>query len=77
MKGFIGVKIGTGLELPRAIIKVFNGAEGCGNLRALVMGLLPLAINAKAGAGFDTQVGSMNAIQERLTGTCAGYPVEK
>ena len=72
MKGFIGVKIEPGLT--KAILKILGGKEGCGNLLTLVMGLLPLAVNAKAAAGLETNDEIMEAIKGKLTGTCVGYP---
>lgn len=71
---FIGEKITPGLT--RTIIKILGGAKGCGNLYAILVGLLPLAVNAKAAAGLGDPEEVMKAIQARLTGTCAGYPEE-
>lgn len=72
VKLFIGLKIKTGLT--RSILKILGTKEGCGNLLTLVMGLLPLAINAKAGAGLGKNYEVMDAIKQKLTGTCVGYP---
>jgi len=72
MKRFLGVKIRTGLT--KKIIRNLGGKEGCNNLLMLVMGLLPLTINAQAASGLDTQEEIMEAIRKELTGTCVGYP---
>ena len=52
---------------------VFDGGEGCGNLRVMLLGLLPLAINVKAATGFNDEKAMLDSISERLQGSCAGY----
>lgn len=67
-----GFVIGRGLS--RKLTETFGGAEGCGNLRAMLAGLLPLAINLHACAGLGDEEAALAAIHDRLLGTCAGYP---
>ena len=67
----VGVVIGKGLS--RSLNEVLGGGDGCGNLRTMLMGLLPLAINVKASAGIrDDEL--LNTIHHHLQGTCIGYP---
>lgn len=74
MNNFVGVKIEPGLT--KNVIKILGGKEGCGNLLTLILGLLPLAINALAAKGLETDKEIMEAIKEKLAGTCVGYPIE-
>ena len=67
----VGFAIGKGLS--RKLTEVLGGGEGCGNLRNLFLGLLPLALNVRASAGFTDEGEMLDAIQEQLRGTCAGY----
>ncbi|MDD2542234.1 MAG: DUF2889 domain-containing protein [Desulfuromonadaceae bacterium] len=71
MERLVGVTIGRGLN--RTLQEIFGGEEGCGNLRVMLLGLLPLAMNVKASAGFGDEQEMLDAIRERLTGSCAGY----
>ena len=71
MEQLVGFTIGKGLN--RKLMEVFGGGEGCGNLRVMLLGLLPLAMNAKAAAGFTDEREMLDSISERLTGSCAGY----
>lgn len=71
MQGLVGFTIGRGLQ--RKLIDLLGGGEGCGNMRNLLMGLLPLAMNLAAAAGIATEEEMMDAIHEKLVGTCAGY----
>jgi len=71
LSGLAGFVIGRGLQ--RKIAEVLGGCEGCGNLRHLLLGLLPLALNLNAAAGITDEREMMDAIQDKLTGTCAGY----
>jgi hypothetical protein len=64
--------IGRGLS--RKLNEVFGGPDGCGNLRVMLAGLLPLAINLHACAGLDDEEAALAAIHDKLLGTCAGYP---
>ncbi|BCS52247.1 DUF2889 domain-containing protein [Geobacter sp. SVR] len=67
-----GTTIGKGLN--RRIMEALGGESGCGNLRNLLLGLLPLAMNLKAAEGFEDEEAMMDNIREQLRGTCAGYP---
>ena len=67
-----GVVIGRGLN--KKIIDALGGGSGCGNLRIMLLGLLPLAMNVKAAQGFVDEEAMMGSIREKLRGSCAGYP---
>ncbi|MDD2900242.1 MAG: DUF2889 domain-containing protein [Desulfuromonadaceae bacterium] len=67
----VGFVIGRGLN--RKLQEIFGGGEGCGNLRTMLLGLLPLALNVKAAAGFTDEGEMLESIRESLTGCCAGY----
>jgi hypothetical protein len=67
----VGFIIGRGLN--RMLQEAFAGSEGCGNLRMMLMGLLPLAINFKAATGYSDEQEMLDSIRERLAGSCAGY----
>lgn len=69
--------IGIGKGLSRTLMEALGGENGCGNLRNLLLGLLPLAINVNAAAGFDDEQAMLAGIREKLRGTCAGYPREE
>ena len=71
MERMVGFTIGRGLN--RKLQETFGGGEGCGNLRLMLLGLLPLAMNVKAAAGIADEQEMLAAIRERLTGSCAGY----
>jgi hypothetical protein len=71
MERLVGFTIGRGLN--RKLQETFGGGEGCGNLRVMLLGLLPLAMNVKAAAGFTDEQAMLDSIRERLTGSCAGY----
>jgi hypothetical protein len=71
MQGLVGFVIGKGLQ--RKLAEVLGGGGGCGNMRNLLLGLLPLALNLNAAAGIATEQEMMDAIHEKLIGTCAGY----
>lgn len=72
LQHLVGEVIGKGLM--RNITLATGGGEGCSNLRTILTGLLPLALNVKASAGYEDEQKLLDAIQEKLTGTCAGYP---
>jgi hypothetical protein len=72
MAELVGTIIGKGMT--RRLLELFGGSEGCGNIRTLLMGLLPLALNAKAAAGIKDQNTMLETIRQELTGTCIGYP---
>jgi hypothetical protein len=71
MEQLVGFTVGKGLN--RKLLETFGGGEGCGNLRVMLLGLLPLAMNVKAAAGFSDEQEMLDSIRERLTGSCAGY----
>jgi len=71
MERLVGFTIGRGLN--RMLQDTFGGGEGCGNLRVMLLGLLPLAMNVKAAAGFSDESAMLDSIRERLVGSCAGY----
>ena len=71
MEQLVGFVIGRGLN--RKLQETFGGGEGCGNLRVMLLGLLPLAMNVKAAAGFTDESEMLASIRERLVGSCAGY----
>jgi len=48
----------------------------CGNIRNLLLGLLPLALNVRVSAGFTDEREMLDTIHEKLRGTCAGYASE-
>ena len=66
-----GVVIGRGLN--RKLMELLGGGDGCGNLRNLLLGLLPLALNVKAGAGITDDEELLETIHNRLMGVCVGY----
>lgn len=68
-----GLVIGRGLN--RLLQEIFGGSGGCGNLRVMLQGVLPLALNIQAAAGFTDEQQMLDSIREKLTGTCAGYPL--
>jgi len=71
MERLVGFTIGRGLS--RKLRELFGGCEGCGNLRLMLQGLLPLAINVQAAVGFSDEQQMLDSIKRRLTGSCAGY----
>ena len=75
MSRLVGTVIGKGLT--RRLVDIFGGSEGCGNIRTMLLGLLPLALNAKAAEGISDQDEMLAKIKRELTGTCAGYPVDE
>jgi Protein of unknown function (DUF2889) len=77
LNGLVGLVIGKGLN--RKLMEILGGGEGCGNLRNLLLGLLPLALNVKASAGIMDEREMLDTIHEKLAGTCAGYanPVQR
>jgi hypothetical protein len=74
MEQLVGTVIGRGLN--RRLTEIFGGSNGCGNIRTMLMGLLPLALNARAAAGISDQNEMLAKIKQELTGSCAGYPVD-
>jgi hypothetical protein len=71
LEQLVGFSIGKGLN--RKLMEVLGGGEGCGNLRTLLLGLLPLALNVRASAGIKNEREMLDTIHEQLRGTCAGY----
>lgn len=71
MEHLVGFTIGRGLN--KKLQETFGGGEGCGNLRVMLLGLLPLAMNVKASAGFTDEGEMFDSIRERLVGSYAGY----
>lgn len=69
----VGTVIGKGLN--KRLIEIFGGSKGCGNIRTMLMGLLPLSLNAKAARGIKNQNEMLEKISSELTGTCIGYPL--
>lgn len=67
----VGITIGPGMG--RSLMKALGGTEGCGNVRTLLLGLLPLALNLKASAGINDERQMLDKIHQQLQGTCAGY----
>jgi Protein of unknown function (DUF2889) len=72
LEQLVGATIGKGLN--RKLADALGGSAGCGNLRSLFLGLLPLALNVRAGAGIMDEQEMLDAIHDQLRGTCAGYP---
>jgi hypothetical protein len=68
----VGFPIGKGLN--RKLMDTLGGSEGCGNMRNLLMGLLPLALNVRASTGILDEQEMLDSIHEQLRGSCAGYP---
>ena len=75
MEQLVGFVIGKGLN--RKLQETFGGGEGCGNLRLMLQGLLPLAMNVKAASGYSDEQEMLDSIRDRLTGSCAGYVKRK
>lgn len=67
----VGVRIGKGIF--KNLAKLFGGCNGCGNLRVVLMGLLPLAINARFGQNVDDDESFMENAHQNLRGTCIGF----
>lgn len=66
-----GLVIGKGLS--KSINAALGGSAGCGNLRTLLLGLLPLALNVRASSGCQTDAELLRRVHEQLQGTCIGY----
>ena len=75
LQSLVGVVIGRGLN--RKIMDALGGGAGCGNLRIMLLGLLPLAMNVKAADGFADEQAMMGSIRGKLRGSCAGYPEDE
>lgn len=72
LERLVGLTVGRGLN--RNLAETLGGREGCGNLRNLLMGLLPLALNVRASSGITDEREMLDTIHDQLRGTCAGYP---
>ncbi len=71
MERLIGFVIGKGLN--RKVQDAFGGGEGCGNLRVMLLGLLPLALNVRAATGYRDEQEMLDGIGKQLAGSCGGY----
>ncbi|MBR5346781.1 MAG: DUF2889 domain-containing protein [Deltaproteobacteria bacterium] len=69
-----GTSIGHGIV--RRVCETLGGSSGCGNLRSILLGLLPLAINAHAAYGHSEETEMYAAMDARMRGVCAGFPKE-
>jgi hypothetical protein len=67
-----GTVIGKGMN--RRLLELFGGTAGCGNIRTILGGLLPLALNVRAARGIEDEEEMLAAISSTLAGSCAGYP---
>ncbi|HZV81536.1 MAG TPA: DUF2889 domain-containing protein [Geobacteraceae bacterium] len=67
-----GTVIGRGMN--RRLLELFGGGEGCGNIRTILSGLLPLALNVRAARGIENEEELLDTISRKLGGSCAGYP---
>ena len=72
MERLAGTVIGKGMN--RRLLELFGGSDGCGNIRTILSGLLPLALNVSAARGIRDEAEMLGTIRDRLRGTCAGYP---
>lgn len=71
LKSLVGMTIGPGMS--RRLNETLGGSSGCGNLRNLLMSLLPLSINLSVATGIVDEEEMLDAIRQRLAGTCVGY----
>jgi hypothetical protein len=72
MAGLTGMTIGKGMN--RRLQELFGGGNGCGNIRTILGGLLPLALNVRAARGIEDEAELLDTISRKLEGSCAGYP---
>jgi len=72
MDKLAGTVIGRGMN--RRLLELFGGSDGCGNIRTILAGLLPLALNVRAARGIDDEQELLDSISTKLAGSCAGYP---
>lgn len=73
MEKLTGFVIGKGMN--RRLLEIFGGIDGCGNLRTMLSGLLPLALNIRAARGISDEEEMLESISKKLVGSCAGYPI--
>lgn len=71
LETLVGMTIGPGMN--RRLSEALSGSFGCGNLRNLLLSLLPLAINLSVAVGIADEKEMLDTIHRRLLGTCAGY----
>jgi len=72
MEKLAGTVIGKGMN--RRLLELFGGSDGCGNIRTILGGLLPLALNVRAARGIEDEGEMLDTISSKLEGSCAGYP---
>lgn len=72
LAGLVGMRVGKGIN--RRLLELFGGSEGCGNIRTILSGLLPLALNVSAARGIENEEELLDTISRKLEGSCAGYP---
>lgn len=72
MERLVGMTIGRGMN--RRLLELFGGGDGCGNIRTILGGLLPLALNVRAARGITDEEEMLDTIRRKLEGSCAGYP---
>lgn len=70
-----GATIGRGIT--KAVLAATAGETGCVNLKTMLLGLLPIAMNVKAAEGFEDEREMLDSIAEKLAGACAGYSSAK
>ncbi|GAB4296170.1 MAG: hypothetical protein Fur0034_05240 [Desulfuromonadia bacterium] len=73
LDGLVGTAIGKGMA--KRVGDALGGGEGCGNLKTLLLSLLPLAINARAARECGSEMEMLERMHDALAGTCVGYPV--
>ncbi|MBR5997921.1 MAG: DUF2889 domain-containing protein [Deltaproteobacteria bacterium] len=69
-----GALIGHGIV--RRVCDTLGGSSGCSNLRSILLGLLPLAINSHAAYGHSDEAEMYAAMDADMRGVCAGFPKE-
>jgi len=74
LKTLEGTPIGHGIV--RRVCDTLGGSSGCSNLRSILLGLLPLAINAHAAYGHADEAEMYTAMDAGMRGVCAGFPKE-
>ena len=72
MGKLVGTTVGRGMN--RRLLELFGGSDGCGNIRTILSGLLPLALNVRAARGIEDEDEVQDSISRKLAGSCAGYP---
>jgi len=72
MEKLVGTTVGRGMN--RRLLELFGGSGGCGNIRTVLTGLLPLALNIRAARGIEDEGEMLETISLKLQGSCVGYP---